>query len=523
MGYDQIDPVALKELLWPDIHFYDKQLEIIYSVINCKETVVGAGNKLGKDFVAGFICVYFYLTRSPCRVVCTSAKEDHLDVLFGEIVRFIQTAKHPLDAKRGGPLLLHHRNISKVIDGEKCPISYLKGMVAGKESIAAMQGHHVANVGDGIPRALFMCDESSSVPNEYYNMARTWFNRALIFGNTWDCDNFFKYAIEGNPASRLPGGDLWSKDKKRKLRSVIKITAEDSPNVVFAREEIKLGREPSGTIIYPGVKDWFEYQDEELTWDEIQRSVSHRAEFWKGEDVLLIPSAVLNRCIEKADTLPSKRKARAMGIDPGEGGDDTCWSVVDELGLIYQEAFKTPDTSVIPEHTIKLGRRYNLPPEMWFFDRSGGGWEHADQLRKQGFDGVNTVGFGEGVTPPSSPVDIDGYVEQEEKHERKEEKYLYMNRRAEMYGMLRLRMKKGWAVPGEYYELIRQLGLIPVKYDGEGRMRLPPKDKSLSARTKNETTLKQLLGCSPDEADSVVLAVYGMETTDEIVTLGRAF
>ena len=63
-----IDPLAFKELFWPDVYFYDKQREIIYSVCENDETVVPAGNMLGKDFVAGFIILYFFkIGRASCR------------------------------------------------------------------------------------------------------------------------------------------------------------------------------------------------------------------------------------------------------------------------------------------------------------------------------------------------------------------------------------------------------------------------------------------------------------------------
>ena len=47
-----VDPVEFKKLCWPDVEFYDKQREIIYSVQDNDETIVPAGNMLGKDFVA---------------------------------------------------------------------------------------------------------------------------------------------------------------------------------------------------------------------------------------------------------------------------------------------------------------------------------------------------------------------------------------------------------------------------------------------------------------------------------------
>jgi hypothetical protein len=43
-----IDPIEFQKLLWPDITFYDKQKEILYSVLDNNETFVPAGNMLGR-------------------------------------------------------------------------------------------------------------------------------------------------------------------------------------------------------------------------------------------------------------------------------------------------------------------------------------------------------------------------------------------------------------------------------------------------------------------------------------------
>lgn len=208
MPHIPADPLELARLLWPDVYFYKQQREIIYSVAENDWTIVPAGNQLGKDFVAGFVCVWFFLTRHPCRIVTTSAKEDHLRVLWGEIGRYVQTARAPLDVKRGGPLRVNHQDIRKVVGGQVCPISYMTGLVANTDSIAAMQGHHVAVTGDGVPRTLFVVDEASSVPDEYWKMGTTWAQRALVIGNPWQCSNFFYRAVKGDPETNDPGGDL---------------------------------------------------------------------------------------------------------------------------------------------------------------------------------------------------------------------------------------------------------------------------------------------------------------------------
>ena len=91
------DPLKFQRLCWPDVKFYDKQIEIIESVAYNDETIVPAGNKLGKDFVAAFIALWFFCSRSPARVVTSSAGQNQLkSVLWGEIRRFINTSKYPL-------------------------------------------------------------------------------------------------------------------------------------------------------------------------------------------------------------------------------------------------------------------------------------------------------------------------------------------------------------------------------------------------------------------------------------------
>jgi hypothetical protein len=98
-----------------------------------------------------------------------------------------------------------------------------------------------------------------------------------------------------------------------------------------------------------------------------------------------------------------------------------------------------------------------------------------------------------------------------ERTQDKETGYVYRNRRAEMFGMLRVRLDPAnatpFGIPTEYRELRRQLSLIPLKYDTEGRLFLPPKNKR--SANSNEQTLTDIIGHSPDEADSLVLAVFG--------------
>ena len=187
-----MDPLALARLCWPNVYFYRSQREILYSVKDNDETVVVAGNQLGKDFVSGFICLWFFLSaikaHRTCRIVTTSVKDDHLRVLWGEIGRFIQTSRMPLTDNLGGPIKVNHRDIRAQIGGKECPVSYLRGMVSKVGE--GMAGHHAE-------MTLLLIDECSGVPDQAYDQGRTWAQRVLMIGNPNPTDNFFRRAVDG--------------------------------------------------------------------------------------------------------------------------------------------------------------------------------------------------------------------------------------------------------------------------------------------------------------------------------------
>lgn len=305
------------------------------------------------------------------------------------------------------------------------------------------------------------------------------------------------------------------------FRKVIRIRAEDSPNVRYALEEIRCGKTPSNTIVLEGVLSWADYQKRLATWDAVRKCVGLDGMFYEGAEVLLYPPEWLNRAEKIADRLRGVlRHGEAIGVDCGEGGDDTCMSVVDRRGLIELVSKSTPDTSVIEGDVLAFAQKHRVRPERIYFDRGGGGKQIADRMRKSGYQ-VATVAFGEAVTPRPRY----GRAGIKERVEQKEERYTYKTRRAQMYGILRELLDptsggEGFAIPAEYTELRRQLGPIPLLYDPEGRLEMLPKSRRDAAT--GTRTLKDLLGCSPDEADSLVLAVYGMICGQGKVLAGAA-
>lgn len=207
---DYDDPLMLGELFWPDMMVYGKQEEIVYSVRDNDETLVTAGNMLGKDYIAAFIATTFFWApqlyfdpryvaevesrrseHNPnphtVRVITTSVKDDHLRVLWGEIGRFIQSSAFPLEVENGGPFICNHRDIRKLVNNLECKISYLRGMVS--ERGEGMAGHHAAYT-------LLIMDEASGIDDTVYTQGCTWAKKVLAIGNPNPCENFFIRGVE---------------------------------------------------------------------------------------------------------------------------------------------------------------------------------------------------------------------------------------------------------------------------------------------------------------------------------------
>lgn len=348
-------------------------------------------------------------------------------------------------------------------------------------------------------------------------------------------------------------------------RKVIKIRAVDSPNVRYALAERAAGLPISNTVLVPGVLTWEEYQHRRATWETIRQCIGLDAEFWMGGQLLLFPPDWLNHAEQLASELLVSRRprqAKAIGIDPAEGGDKTAMCAIDEYGVIEIVSRKTPNTNDIPKEAIGFMRKHQVPPSNVVFDRGGGGYQHCCTLQAQGYP-VRSVGFGKSLV--SEPKQ--GKRQFRERKEATEEGYVYLNRRVEMYWELSQLMDPtrlivtpdtsainrnerpslnsqggvfaqanstnrlsamllkptGFALPVAFREvhcekhkgscLRAQLAVMPRLYDKEGRCRMLAKNPppgSDNKKTNREKCLTELIGHSPDESDALVLAVHAL-------------
>jgi hypothetical protein len=293
------------------------------------------------------------------------------------------------------------------------------------------------------------------------------------------------------------------------FRKVIRITAEDSPNVRRGLWERDNGLPVSNTVVVPGLLTYAEYVERRATWTEKERCIGLDGQFWEGVDDRMFPGVWLDLARKRAADLSGRRRrAVAMGVDPGEGSAFTVWVLVDELGVVARHRERTANTAVIPGRTVSLIKDHDLDPSRVLFDRGGGGREHADRLRALGYD-VESVGFGEApYLPIRRRQPLSARQDNQERH------YAFKNLRAQMYWQLRQKLDPslnpdGFGIPGEWPEVFGQLGPVPVWYDGEERLFLPPK-RAKSGGKGDEVTMAKLLGCSPDDSDALVLAVHSL-------------
>lgn len=540
-----LDPIEFGKVLWPTARFYDKEVEMVRGLRDSKATYVRSSNKAGKDFTAGFLCVSAFVAPwlyypldyvrfvhqhgkgHTRRILTTSIAGDHLRVLWAEIAWFLTNAAIPLLTQDGGPLYLTEMELRFASELHlKRPPNYLIGTVADKPEKLA--GHHA-------DYTFMFGDEGSGLENYVKEQAQGWAKREFYWGNPNACQNFYRTEQRGGDL-RNPHPPIPSDPMPRWFRRVIQIKAEDSPNVKAGLE----GRLDSHVPV-PGVLSYAEYLERRATWDPIRQTVGLDAEFYEGAELKLVPARWLKEAAEYAKERPPVSPAlrRWMGVDPAEGGDDTCWVIIDRHGVLFVLRLKTNDTNVVYGKTLELMQRFGVAAEDVAFDR-GGGKEHADRLRAAGHN-VRTVDFGTLKVEPKRGIRVFP-----EKREAVETKGEFKSRRSELYWNVRMLLerplteaeamddrvreavaglagrgvvpkKDRFATPLPMCdELHRQLSVVPLTYDELGRFELipkqDPKDDDPTRPAENLKTFRYLLGGgSPDVADAFALAVFAMQ------------
>jgi hypothetical protein len=418
--------------------------------------------------------------------------------LWPEVTRHIRTAKIPL-----GFEVKHH--VLQVIDpSNRRPFDehFVRFFVT--RVVENFQGVHLPWE-EPNPRVLYVFDEASGVPDDFYEAAQAQAHRMLVIGNPLGTTNFFyRQTKKGNS----PDPERENKPE----RTVIHIDGDDSPNVVAGRLWRKRGHEGTPPTVIPGLLSWGQYQFRVRNWDDVKKRMRLHGHFYEGADMLMFPPQFLDQAEELWEVVqPLKRGPFYMGVDVAEGGRDlNCWAIIDHLGIIEIDAKKSDrDTTMIQTVTLEKMQKFKIPGRRVCFDRGAGGKQHVDYMRRAGHK-VRAVGFGEGSTEPK----------------------IYQNKRVEMYALLArafdparwvmvevgdqkdkpdeeklMEWVVGMGLPPDMHLLREELAVLPVMYDAKQRQMLPPKARSGVQREQSPiVTLDSILGRSPDRADALALA-----------------
>jgi hypothetical protein len=425
---------------------------------SARQLLLLCSRQAGKSTVAAALALGEVLGTKPALVLLLSPSQRQSAELFRKVMEVFQALGRPCKVTLESVLRLELANGSRILS------------LPGDE--ATIRGY------SGV--SLLVVDEAARVPDELYYAVRPMLavsgGRMVALSTPFGKRGWFYQE--------------WVSDRGWER---VKVTAAECPRIppAFLADE----RKAMGS-------GWYDQE--------------YGCIFTAGGENPLYPSAWLDRAAEIAASLPSRSKGLAMGVDPAEGGDKSAWVIVDKQGVVDLLSLQTPDTTKVVEMTRSLIRNYGIPHERVIFDRGGGGKQHADRLWELGYK-VRTVGFGESVVP--DPRKQRCLAPWEERLGQREDRYAYRNRRSEMYWLLRELLqpvdgKPGFGIPAEYRNLRAELAPIPLTYDGEGRFDLLPKHKGSKAAADSKIqTLTEIIGHSPDEADALCLAIWGMLRT----------
>ena len=280
------------------------------------------------------------------------------------------------------------------------------------------------------------------------------------------------------------------------------------------------GKRPDGTLIEPkfrytgsppleGHTGWYkdfltDHQDkcvfasmEEAVGKTISKSYfENQIEIYGGRDNPICQAQVFGKVIDDGigcyvfnntcwHTQPqfTGRSIVSMGIDcAGSGRDFNVFTVIDASQILFIR--KVNKASVFEMNSIsqELINRYNV--EQVAIDCTGGfGSGIADFLELNDKLDVKRVNFGQSATDVG------------EKGKRGCD--LYANARAEMYFRLAQLCRDGFYIDSKEAELLRELKAQSYFVNKSGKSQIIDKDQ-----------IKQIIGHSPDTADSLALAAY---------------
>lgn len=254
---------------------YDRQEEILRSLLGARRVAVASGNQVGKDWLNGQIIAWWMTTRLPAVCVFSGPTQRQVDIVWRECQKAIAGARFPL----GG-------EAQQIPMWKFAPDQYAIGFSTDRPY--QIQGHHSEHL-------LLLITEAHGVSDEHFTaMERLGAELTIATGNPLTMQGWFRAAFHEMR-------DMWTTHM---------IDAEETPNVVQKR------------IVIPGLVTWETIQERRREWGpESQTYLAAVKGQWPTsvEDALLSLSEVM-AAVRRDPVAPGL--PNVLGLDVARGGAD---------------------------------------------------------------------------------------------------------------------------------------------------------------------------------------------------------
>lgn len=473
----QQDPV-----LWSDKilggELWEGQKRILRSLAENRYTIVRSCHGVGKTHVAARAVLWFLycFPKSKVLTLATTWAQVRLQ-LWSEILSLHAQSKFPL----GGE--------AKTTEITITPSHFAKGLspmlTTGETDVGVrLQGFHA-------PEVMVVFDEAPGIRPEFWTAVKGVLTGGMV-----------RFLAIGNPvASSGPFFDAYTNSSLSK--GAYDLSIFESPN--FVRAGVKSLAELKRIAEQPG-----NYEPEEIPMPSLA-TVNWAVDMLRdwGEDNPVFQSRVLGQWpMQSEDSLislawlektkvwmPAKsdKGPRVLGVDVARFGDDkTVLLGMDHRSQIFKEVIQGKDTRWTSNRIISLIRQSGY--KVIVVDDTGLGGGVTDSLREWRRD-ENWSG---------AIIAFNGGEAAENKGEVK-----FANLRAESYWQLREEIKKPHLRLIDAGDLFSQLSAIRYFYTSGGKIGIESKDQMRRRGRK-----------SPDEADALALAVYGIIHSRQAHSIG---
>lgn len=515
----QGNPFEYVHLQWPELRiredereFFDGELridrfqaDIIANAFqpDVTELFIKGCTKPGKGFAVALVANVWFDVFPESRVILSSERIEHAqNVLFAEIASLRRGMQCPGAAK------IRVRGLGD------SPKHYIT--IANPQTGEGFSGQHG-------PRTLFIFDEASAVPEEFYENAKKQARLIIALSNPRTVSGWFRRAFPADSPDETQS-ILTSFGKRR----CVTVGGRDCLNVRHRRLEkpfapaggieilgvqFEQGRRipesmhPAIRPIIPNQLDYARYRDIVSHPDKHHAAVYGEGRFpTEDEQLQLIPASWIRRHEEAWQHAHDAIAVNAFGLDVAASHfrDETVLAAGGANGLRGLHTYQHADTMQTVAWVLATVRELygidlcegDAPVAV---DMDGLGKGVGDRLAEQGVQILEMRG--------GKPADF--------------EPTTYANKRAENFGELARRLDPSGPWSAEPWPLVpdsmlrEELIALERVYASDGvRFRITPKDRPPGGTFKGET-LREKLGRSPDRADAVAYLFAAVRSFQE--------